>query len=123
MVIPPRVSNMSSSTAPSSSSPPPTSPHLPATLPLNLTPRKDTFSINGRGLKGLPVLLPAYHPLRRLPIFSIRTHASTSMTRTTHTARTTRTGYSGTGALAVTTGMARVTCIGMVFVFDEALGC
>ncbi|KAF4566020.1 hypothetical protein EYR36_011434 [Pleurotus pulmonarius] len=96
MVIPPRISSTSSSTVPSSSSPPPTSPHLPATLPLNLTPRRDTFSVNGTASNGISSGT-APIPSPTSPTFSIRTHASTSTTRTTsttHTARTTRTGYS-----------------------------
>lgn len=95
------ISSISSSTPPSPSSLPPTSPHLPATLPLNLTPRKDTFSINGMGSNGISsATTPVPSPTS--PTFSIRTHASTSTTRTTsttHTARTTRTGYSGTGSI------------------------
>ncbi|KAF9499151.1 hypothetical protein BDN71DRAFT_223099 [Pleurotus eryngii] len=101
MAISPRVSSLSSSTPPSPSPPFPTPPHLPAPLPLNLTPRKDTFSINGMGPNGISgATAPVPSPTS--PTFSIRTHASTSTTRTTstaHTARTTRTGYSGTGSI------------------------
>ncbi|KAJ8689418.1 hypothetical protein PTI98_012321 [Pleurotus ostreatus] len=101
MAISPRIATLSSSTPPSPSSLPPTSPHLTATLPLNLTPRKDTFSINGTGSNGISSAT-APVPSPTSPTSSIRTHASTSTTRTTsttHTTRTTRTGYSGTGSI------------------------